>query len=368
MDNMSPYLMLVIGLPLLLGGAELLVRYAVKLSSLFGRSRFLIGMTVLAFGTSAPEMAIGVFDVIDHEGSIGLGNILGSNIFNIFFVLGLAAVLRPVSVDRVMFRRDVPILLGISILFYLLGLNGAITVTESLVLVGCFVAYMAYLWRGSRERVEVISADLAHPEEQTISAGRVTWQAAAVVVGIVLLATGAHFLVEGAVGIARRYGVSELTIGLSIVAVGTSLPEIVTTLMAVWRREFSMAVGNILGSCIFNLIAVPTVMVMVSFKPIIVGSDVLLFDLPEAILAVLACLPIFLTGWRISRAEGALFLVFYGLYSVVLYAKERPASTPVSAIVVFAMLAILVALVTLAVVVYRLLRPGMIRAKRGTKQ
>lgn len=310
-----------VGLALLLGSAELLVRNAVKVASLIGKSSLFIGLTFTAFGTSAPELAVGISGQLNQNSDVGVGNIVGSNIFNIFFVLGLAALVRPIVVSRPVVWRDVPILLAVSILFYLFALNGTVGLLESLVLVCVLAFYLYYLARNSATRPDVSIKTSPEPAPRGVGA-RLPVVLILIATSIAVLAVGAHLVVTGAVGIAASLGMSKLATGLTIVAVGTSLPEIATTVAAVRNNEHELAIGNVMGSCFFNIVAVPAAMALVGTAGLSISRDALFVDIPVMILALFACLPIFFSGHRISRSEGVLFLAYYGVYAVLLYARS----------------------------------------------
>jgi len=320
-ESMSPYLLFVIGLVVLIGSAELLIKNAVTLASTIGRSRLLIGMTVAALGTSAPELAIGVVGILEGTADVGVGNIVGSNIFNILIVLGIGALIAPLAVNRKTILRDIPILLGVYLLFFLMVLNGYLGIIESILLLIILAGYIFYLSRVSSERSESMMPEIGETEKAPLSRMALIGRLTLIVVSVALLAGGSHLMVTGVVAIAKSYGVSELTIGLTVVAAGTSLPEAATTLAAIRKGEHDLAIGNIMGSCLFNIIAVPALMSLITLSPLAVADDAFFTDLPVMILALIACLPIFFSGHRISRPEGFLFLVYYVCYALILYLR-----------------------------------------------
>ncbi|MEZ5357299.1 MAG: calcium/sodium antiporter [Candidatus Zixiibacteriota bacterium] len=308
-------ILLVIGIAALIYGAELLVRNASRLAAMFGLSPLVIGLTIVAFGTSAPELAIAAAGALSNHADTSLGNAVGSNIFNIFFVLGLVSIFSPLGVKKQIIKLDAPIMVGASLLFYYFIFDGVLTKSESAVLMALLVAYTSFTFfiskRENSAAREVQSAD----EQATRPAGTRPWLSAVlIVVGIVLLALGSDWTVTAATAMARTFGVSELVIGLTIVAIGTSLPELVTSLVAIRNREHDMAVGNIVGSCIFNILAVVPVMSLFASGDITISSAALTFDIPILLAAAIVSLPIFFTGYRISRWEGVLFLFWYLAY------------------------------------------------------
>lgn len=351
-DLVPDYILFAVGLGLLLGSAELLVRNAVRVARLIGKSSLFIGLTVTAFGTSAPELAVGISGQLSHNSDIGLGNIIGSNIFNIFLVLGLAALIRPIVVHRPVVWRDIPILLVVCILFFLFALNGTVGSVESIVLVLALAVYLYYLARNSDERSDVpVKASPKPAADEGSSGTPVTL--VLIAASIVVMAAGAHLVVTGAVSIASDLGVSELVSGLTIVAVGTSLPEIATTVAAARNDEHELAIGNVIGSCFFNVAAVPAAMALVGSGGLVVGVAALNVDMPVMMLAVVACLPIFFSGHRISRYEGALFLVYYSVYFMFLYSRGVSDSALNRYQTEMQVLALAVVSITFVVIVFR---------------
>ena len=323
----SLFLMLA-GLVALVIGAELLVRGASHVAIACGISPLIIGLTVVAFGTSAPELAVSMAASLDGRADIAVGNVVGSNIFNVLFILGLSALVVPLTVHQKLVRFDVPLMIAISAAVWLLGHDGTISRLEGS---GLFTGLLAYtVWciligkRESREvRDEYTDAfgDSSSPETVAPEVGRIRkliTQLLLIPSGLVLLVFGAEWLVDGATVLARGFGISELVIGLTIVAGGTSLPELATSIVAAFRGERDIAVGNIVGSNLFNILGVLGLSAMVGPRGIPVANQVLQFDIPVMIAVAAACLPIFFTGHQISRWEGSLFLGYYLSYTVAL--------------------------------------------------
>ncbi len=300
-----------LGLVLLVGGAELLVRGASGLAATIGISPLVIGLTVVAFGTSAPETAVSVQSALLGQADLAVGNVVGSNIFNVLFILGLSALVTPLVVSRQLVRADVPVMIGVSLLLLVLAWNGSLSRLEGLVLFSGALLYTLLAVRQGRKSGNE-AAQAAGSETRTPWA--LPRQLAAVVGGLFLLVLGSRWLVSGAVAIASALGVSELIIGLTVVAAGTSLPEVATSVIASLRGERDIAVGNVVGSNIFNVLLVLGLASLVAPSGIPVPAAVLAFDLPIMIAAALACLPIFFTGYRIDRWEGGLFLAYYLAY------------------------------------------------------
>jgi cation:H+ antiporter len=314
----STILFLILGLALLVAGAEFLVRGASNLAISAGISSLVVGLTVVAFGTSSPELAVSVMSAWKGQADLALGNVVGSNIFNVLFILGLSALIVPLVVAQQLVRFDVPLMIGVSLLLFLLGMDGNIGRIDGLLLFSGVVAYTVFLIRQSRREG---SADVKAQYESEFSGNAKSgWlkNIALVLVGLAGLMLGSKWLVDSAVAIAQSFGVSELVIGLTIVAAGTSMPEVATSVIAAIRGERDIAVGNVVGSNIFNILCVLGLSSVVSPAGIEVSSAALRFDIPVMIAVAVACLPVFFAGYRISRLNGAAFLAFYAAYLVYL--------------------------------------------------
>jgi len=317
------------GLVLLVAGAEVLVRGAARLAAQFGISPLVIGLTVVAFGTSAPETAVSVQAALNGSGDIAIGNVLGSNIANVLLILGMTALVAPLVVSRQLIRLDVPIMIGASLVTFALAWDGELSRLDGALLFTAVVVYTLFLVISSRREKAAAADDEfakefgldqpAKPHAGLINAGLV-------IAGLALLVLGSNFLVEGAVALARALGLSELVIGLTVIAIGTSLPELATSMLAAFRGERDIAVGNIVGSNIFNLLCVLGLASLVSPLAIAVSPNALAFDFPVMIAVALACLPIFFSGYSINRWEGLLFLAYYVAYTLylVLASTGRP--------------------------------------------
>lgn len=304
------------GLGLLLGGGECLVRGASRLAAAAGISPLVIGLTVVAFGTSSPEMAVSTVSALSGNGGadIAVGNIVGSNIFNILFILGISAMVAPLAVSAQLVKWDVPIMIGVSVLFLILASNGRIDRIDGILLFAGIIAYTAFtVWKGRKEN------SAALPGEQTIAhsgSGRALLvNLLFIAAGLALLVIGSKWMVDGAVQMAKSLGVSELVISLTIVAVGTSLPELATSVLATFKGERDIAVGNVIGSNLFNILCVAGFSGAVVPGGVLVSSAALAFDIPVMIAVAAACLPIFFSGFRIDRLEGFLFLGCYIAYT-----------------------------------------------------
>ncbi|MFO7542504.1 MAG: calcium/sodium antiporter [Thiobacillus sp.] len=322
---------LLLGFVLLVAGADLLVRGASRLALRFGISPLVIGLTVVAFGTSAPELAVSVQSGLAGQSGIAVGNIVGSNIFNVLAVLGIAALIAPLVVSQQLIRLDVPLVLGASVLVWIMALDGRIGFFDGLLLTAGIIAYTVFAIQQSRKESAAIEAEY----EQEFGDGTSPWlarlpaQIALIAGGLALLVLGAHWLVDSAVTIARALGVSEVIIGLTIIAAGTSLPELATSVVAAMRGERDIAVGNVIGSCLFNLLAIAGIAALVTPGGLDVAASLIRFDIPVMVAVALACLPIFSTGHLVARWEGALFLGYYAAYLLYLiFAATQYAALP----------------------------------------
>jgi len=309
-------LLFIAGLAFLLVGAELLVRGASRLAALMGISPLVIGLTVVAFGTSAPELAVSVKSALAGQPGVALGNVVGSNIFNILFILGVSAIVVPLVVSRQLIRFDVPLMVVLSCLVLALCFNGTLSRMEGAFLVVGLLVYLVVLIRMGRapDPGDAVGA----PSAQDRTAAVWVRNGLYAVGGLALLVLGSRWLVDGAVAFARHLGISEVIVGLTIVAAGTSLPEVVTSIMAAFRGERDIAVGNVVGSNIFNLMGVLGFAALLSPEGMPVPASFVRFDLPIMVAVAFACMPIFFTGGIISRREGVLLLVYYVAYTAYL--------------------------------------------------
>jgi len=318
------YLYLLCGLILLVLGGEFLVRGGSKLALRFGISPLVIGLTVVAFGTSAPELVVSVKAALAGQSDIALGNVIGSNIFNVLFILGISAIICPLVVSQQLVRIDVPIMIGISFLLMILSMDGKIGRIDGLLLSSGLIAYIFFAVKmGKKESSTEVKAEYAQEfrSKKKSSSGFVNLLL--ILGGLALLIWGARWFVESAIILALQFGVSELVIALTIVAAGTSLPEVATSVIASIKGERDIAVGNVVGSNIFNILGILGIAGLLSGPGgIQVSKGISSFDLPIMITVAVACLPIFITGHKISRWEGFLFLFYYVIYTVYLIMKS----------------------------------------------
>lgn len=306
-------LMTVLGLGILLLGGEGTLRGAIGLARLLGVSPAMIGLTVVAFGTSAPELVVSLEASIAGSPAIAIGNVIGSNIANIMLILGAGAMIAPLVCDPRAVRRDATAMLAALVLLVGLGISGAILAWQGVLMIAVLVVYVTWSYRNDRNDGSPVSElHVREAEETTGVPGAVPVVALYVVGGLLALIGGAKLLVDGAVGIARTAGVSESVIGLSLVAVGTSLPELTATAVAAWRRHTDVAVANILGSNLFNVLLILGAASLAA--PLPISPDFIAVDLWVMLAAGVVLIPIMVTGWHISRSEGALLLTLYALY------------------------------------------------------
>jgi cation:H+ antiporter len=330
----------VLGLIALIAGAELFVRSASSLAVRLGISKLIVGLTVVAFGTSAPELGVSIQAGSSGEADILLGNIVGSNLSNILLILGIGAVILPLRVNTKLIRTDVPIMIGVTVLLFLFALNGQITVWENATLVLIFIGYLLFLYQENKVAMREIEEKKKETGLETLVEEIPLPMIALVpmgIAGLTLLILGSRWLVGSAVSIAEILGISELVIGLTVVSIGTSLPEVVIVVVAAFKGERDIAVGNIVGSNILNIVLVLGTAGLVIPEPIPVQDVMLRFDFPVLILATIACLPIFFTGNKIGRIKGGTFLFMYFAYVLYLFmdATGSPLLEPFKRVMLF---------------------------------
>lgn len=316
---LHPAIVFLGGLVVIIVGAQMLLRGATRIAAMLGVKPILIGLTVVAIGTSTPELAVGITAAYEGRGPLSVGNIAGGNLFIILFVLGLSAAYRPLRLQLLSIKFDVLAMIAAAFALLAMAWDGVLTRAEGAILLAASVAYFATLARLSRRESAQMKLEFA--EEYSRRALRVragaaqwAWNATLLIAGIALSIGGADLLVAGAAAIARRLGVSDAVIGLTIVAFGTNAPELSTTLVATLKDDRDVAIGNLIGSSITNILVILGLVCLVAPGGIEVGRDVLRFDLPLAALAALACLPVFRSGQMVSRREGACFVGAYFAY------------------------------------------------------
>lgn len=295
-----------VGLAVLVGGAEALIRGAVRVARALGVSPFLVGFTVIGFGTSAPELVVSLSAALAGRSEIALGNVVGSNIANVGLVLGLAAVVAPLAAHMRLLKVEVPLVIGVSLLLWLLCADGAVNQIDGAVLLACFAGLVAYMYRQARAEPPEVKEELG-----LTAAGKMrVWVAALlVVVGLAGLVGGAHLMVAAAVELARSAGVSEWLIGLTVVAVGTSLPEMAAAVVGAYRGEADLVLGNVAGSNLFNVLLILGATAAV--RPMDVPPAALALDLPVMVGFAVLLFAVVANGRRVHRWEGALLLAAY---------------------------------------------------------
>ena len=311
LSTLSPWnlLQLLCGLALLVAGAELLVRCAVRMAANLKVRPLLIGLTLVAVGSSAPQLTVSLQAALNDTADIAVGSVIGSNIFNILVTLGLSALIIPLRVSRQLVRLDIPLMILASGLVFALALNKQLDRLDGAVLLGGLLVYLALLLRQSRH------SGHHHPRHDL---PRTSWlhNLVLMLAALLLLGLAGHLLLGAAVTLATELGLSERIIGLTIIAVSTSLPQLATSLIAAFRGQREIAVGNVIGSNVFNLLGVLGLTALVAPAPLSVSPNALAFDLPVMLGVAALCLPVFYTGYRVTRGEGLLFLGLYLAYGL----------------------------------------------------
>ena len=313
---MSNFLFLVLGLALLTAGGEALIRGSLATASRMGVSPLLSGLIIVGFGTSMPELVVSIEAALNHQPDIAIGNVVGSNIGNILLILGLCALITPMTVKPLVLRRDAVMVVAASTLFLVLVYDNALGPADAVIFLITLIAYLLWAYRSERYHAAV-SAKLhkAEAEELTALPKSVIWTVITIISGLLLLIAGSRVLLIGAIGIAEHLGVSEAVIGLTLVAVGTSLPELTISVIAALRRHADVAIGNVLGSNIFNLLGILGVSALL--QPLPIHERVLQFD-QWVMLGTSLLLALFLYTKRcLSRLEGGILLAGYGVYVVL---------------------------------------------------
>lgn len=306
-------LLVVIGILLLTSGGEALIRGALAAAKRLNVSPLLSGLLIVGFGTSAPELAVSIDAAVNGRPDIAIGNVVGSNISNILLVLGLCALITPLAVKPLVLRRDAITVVAASVLFLILVGGSALARSDAAIFLLALMAYLIWAyWTERAGTVPSATLHIAEGEEVTALPKTVLWIVTAVLLGLVLLIAGSQVLLKGAVGIAESFGLSEAVIGLTLVAVGTSLPELTISVIAAFRRHADVAIGNILGSNIFNLLGILGVSALL--QPLPVHQRILQFDQWVMLATSLIVLLFLFTGRKLSRGEGGLLLLGYGVY------------------------------------------------------
>ena len=352
--------LLVGGFILLVVGAEFLVRGASKVAALFGISPLVIGLTVVAYGTSTPELAVSIQAGLAGAADIAVANVVGSNIFNILLILGICAMIQPLVVAQQLVRLDVPLMIGLSVLTILFALDGRIGMLDGILFVVGLIVYNVWAIRKSRQESAAVKAEYEQEygaqNAPPLTAMEIGKNAAFILGGLAILVVGSRWLVNGSVALAQVLGVSDMIIGLTIVAAGTSLPEVATSVIATIRNERDIAIGNVVGSNIYNILAILGIASVVTPGGLVVAPAMLSFDLIVMTAVAFACLPIFFSGYSIDRWEGVVFFGGYIAYTayLVLDAAQHDALPMFSNAMLYFVLPLVA--ITLAVVGIRALR------------
>ncbi len=305
-------LLLLLGVGILAIGGEALIRGALAASNRLGVSPLLSGLVIVGFGTSAPELVVSVNAALNQQPDIAIGNVVGSNIGNIFLILGICALITPLAVKPLALRRDAVTVVAASLLFLALVGGSALGQFDGVILLIALAAYLAWAYWSERNHDPAVEVYKQEAKELSAVPKSLAWTAMAVIIGLVMLIGGSQVLLIGAVGLAQSLGISEAAIGLTLVAVGTSLPELSISVIAAQRKHADVAVGNILGSNIFNLLGILGVSALL--QPLPVHARILQFDQWVMLIAAILLLLFLYTGRRLTRVEGTVLLITYGLY------------------------------------------------------
>ena len=304
-------LVMVVGIGVLYFGAEWLVRGAARLAGSLGVSPIVVGLTVVSFGTSAPELVVAVVASSGGNSDLAIGNVLGSNLANIGLIMGITALIRPLDVAARVVWREVPLMLMVTVALYPLALDHTLSRGDGVILLMALAAYLLFVFQSAEsEAPEIMDEYEDFMKASKQGPGKVNARDIGLVVGgCTALVAGGYAIVEGAVSVATYLGVSQVVIGLTVVAVGTSLPELATSVVAALRKEADIAVGNIIGSNIFNIAAILGTASVV--RPMNISQSILTRELPAVLLMSVIVLPMLRTRWRIHRWEGAVLLISY---------------------------------------------------------
>ena len=297
--------LLIAGIIMLFFGGEGLVKGASQLARILGISPVVIGLTVVAFGTSSPEFVVSLIAALHNSSDVVLGNILGSNISNIGLILAIGALISPLLIQGRLIKVEVPIMIILSFIFYGLSMNLNLGLFQGIILFAILIAFTLYSYYGAKKEPKLIEEEY----EEYLSANGSVWKNLFfIILGLAGLIAGAHFVVDSAITIARAVGVSELVISITVVAIGTSLPELSTTIVAALKKEHDIIVGNIIGSNIFNIGILGLVSII---HPVSIQEPILKFEFPAMLFFSIIALPLMMTGKKVTRLEGAFLLVLY---------------------------------------------------------
>ena len=315
MEIIFNFLLVAVGLITLYFGAEWLVKGSIAISNNLGVSQLVIGITVVAFGTSTPEFAVSISSAMQGLSDVALGNVVGSNIVNIGAILGLSAIISPIIVSKSIIRKEVPIMIGISFLLLAIILDGKIDFVDGVLLVIGIIIFTLYSYRSSKKDVDIKKIPVSQVLQKNVFSKSIVFM----ILGLLLLTGGSFLTVDNAVIIGKNFGISELFMGLTLVAIGTSLPELITSIVAARKGHTDLSVGNIVGSNIFNIMAILGVSSLISGITI---SDEVLIDVGIMLAFSLVLIPIMRSGFLVTRKEGILLVVSYFAYVIFLLYRQ----------------------------------------------
>ncbi|MHA7646932.1 calcium/sodium antiporter [Nitrosopumilus sp. S4] len=300
------------GLAMLYFGAEWLVKGSINISNRLKISQLVIGLTVVAFGTSTPELAVSISSALQGFSDVALGNVVGSNIVNIGLILGISAIITPIAVSKSTIRKEVPIMIGAGLLLTAVIIDGKIDFLDGIILIVGIIGFLAFSYKSSKKEtdIEIIKPTIVLTQKRFLTKSLIL-----VAVGLGLLTAGSFLTVDNSIVIAKSLGISELVIGLTLVAIGTSLPELITSVVAARKGHADLSIGNIIGSNIFNIFAI------VGIASVIAGiqvSDKVILDIIVMIAFSVVLIPIMRSGFKISRKEGTILVGGYLAYIIIL--------------------------------------------------
>ena len=305
---LNAFLFILVGLVLLICGAEYLVKGAVAVANKLKIPALVVGLTIVAFGTSTPEFVVSIKAALNGGGGIAIGNVVGSNIANILLILGVAGIICPIVCDKKTFLRDYKFLMFATVLLLLFALSGKFVFWHGLIMLAALIGFIVFNYINSKDNDVFLEAESPIADKNWLVVIGVT------AIGLIGIIYGADLLVNGAVILAKLFGVSEAIIGLTIIAVGTSLPELATTVVAAYRKQNGVALGNVVGSNIWNIVFI--IGATATMVDIEVVRQIMIYDMWVMFFATIMLLPVMLTGRRLDRVEGSLFLISYILYLV----------------------------------------------------
>ena len=320
---MNSILLFFIGLVIITIGAELLLKGASKIASLLGIRPIVIGLTVVSIGTSLPELAVGIAAIQDGAADMAIGNIAGTNLVNILFILGLSAAIKPFKLQIKAIKFEMFVMIFAAVLLLIFCIDGILSYWNGLMMLILGIAYLILIVRRSKKEDKKIQDEYDeeyHLDTQQGKRRALVWlkNIGFLIIGIAGTIWGADLLVSGATSIAKTLGLSDAIIGLTIIAIGTSAPELITTLVATFKGDRDVAVGNLIGSCITNILIILSITTLFVPEGLQVNKDILWFDLPLAALVAFACYPVFKSDQKISRTEGIIFASSYVVYIIFL--------------------------------------------------